>query len=739
MMLAVIALVIGLSGLPAATADNDDLAQQISRLASKGQFDQMVDRVLRSEPDADTSALGSLQADIRRYRDHLKDNRRISTQAMDKAVQKMREQAAEGNLTEALSSAVEASGLAEDLQAFLKQDAVTELVRKAETAAAKHLKDHQWLEALTLYRRLDLLFDDQNRYDAPIKEAARHLRMLRLYAPDTWFQMASEYAKAHDNPEPVRWDDPDLTWRKELDEITPTMLRQALAYSVKWHVEPCDYEKLMHGGVEGLDAMLQSRGLDKTFPVLRDKTKVQSFRAALKQIDLELRQQNTPMSYPDATAMIRRIMKANADTIKLPNEVIVYEMTEGALGTLDDFTAMIWPSQKKRFERTTKQRFSGVGVQISLVNDELTVVTPLSGTPAQRAGLKPGDRIVDINGKPTVGISLEQAVEHITGPEGTTVKLGVRSPGAEKTRHVTLERKTIRIESVKGFDRHNGGDWDFYVDRENKIGLIRLLQFGPDSAEEIDKAVQRMRNDNGLSALILDLRFNPGGLLGSAVEVADRFLDSGVIVAGVKPGHQQGGFLGLGDPRSWSKKASSRHTYGDFPVIVLINRGSASASEIVAGALQAHGRAQILGERSYGKGSVQEIQNVDVIPQLMQPRAQLKLTTQYYQLPNGRIIHRRPQSTTWGIEPDVKIKLTDRQTRRQIKARLILDILLDNTQEKVDIESVIGESETDDEPLPKLTDAYDLIEQGLDPQLESAVLLLRAQLLNNRVLVHGSD
>ncbi len=723
-----------------ATAQNDELALQIGRMASQGQFKQMVDRVLSAEPGADTAGLAALHQDIRRYKDHQSASRLLSAKAMDRALQDMRNQVAKDDLTEALSFTVEASGLAKDLKTFLQRQAIVDLVRQSEARANEHLQKHEWLEALALYRRLDLLFDDQNRYDKPIKDSARHLRMLRQYAPDTWFAMTRDYAKAHGNPEPTRWDDPDLTWKKELEEINARMLRQAVAYAVKSHVEPCAYEQLLIGGLEGLDAMLQTRGLDQTFTPLSDTAKVNKFRATLKQIELDIRQQTTPMSYPDATAVLRRVMEANLTTIRLPTEVIVYEMTEGALGTLDDFTAMIWPNQIKRFERTTKQRFSGVGVQISLVNDELTVVTPLSGTPAQRAGLKPGDRIVAINGKPTIGISLEQAVEHITGPEGTTVDLGVRGPGAQKTRTVTLERKTIRIESVRGFDRRNGGKWDFYIDRENKIGYIRLLQFGPDSAEEMDKAVRQMRNDAGLSALILDLRFNPGGLLGSAVDVANRFLDSGVIVSGVKPGHQNGGFFGLGDPRSWRKSADSRHTYGDFPVVVLINRGSASASEIVAGALQAHGRAQILGERTYGKGSVQEIQNIDILPQTMRPRAQLKLTTQYYQLPNGRIIHRRAQSTTWGIEPDVPIRLTDRQTRRQIKARLILDILRDNGQQQVDIEAVVGDSENNDEPpLPKLTDAYDLIEHGLDPQVESALLLLRAQLLGKRVLVRGSD
>ena len=158
---------------------------------------------------------------------------------------------------------------------------------------------------------------------------------------------------------------------------------------------------------------------------------------------------------------------------------------------------------------------------------------------------------------------------------------------------------------------------------------------------------------------------------------------------------------------------------------------------IVAGALQAHHRALILGERSYGKGSVQEIKGIVVDPRKLEAKAQLKLTTQYYQLPDGRIIHRRPGAATWGIEPDVHVRMTDRQIARQIKSRLLLDILRDNSQDQVKVESVIGRSDEDskDEPLPELTHAAQLLEDGLDPQLESAVLLLQAQLLDGSVLV----
>ncbi|MGB0768543.1 MAG: S41 family peptidase, partial [Phycisphaeraceae bacterium] len=262
---------------------------------------------------------------------------------------------------------------------------------------------------------------------------------------------------------------------------------------------------------------------------------------------------------------------------------------------------------------------------------------------------------------------------------------------------VTLTRKPINIESIKGFAHRDEGGWDFWVDRDAGIGYIRMTQFLRQSADDMDKAVAQMKREGDLNALVLDLRFNPGGLLSTAIGVVDRFIDRGRIVATVNA-------EGIATS---SQSATRRNTYDDdLKLVVLINQGSASASEIVSGALQDYERAVVIGENSYGKGSVQ-----DIFP-IGRGDALFKCTTQYYQLPKGDIIHRKDDSTTWGIQPDLEIKMTNKEVADWLEARRDADILI---------------AEEDRDPENPQTDPKDILADGLDPQLEAAVLLLKAK------------
>ncbi|MBI1372798.1 MAG: PDZ domain-containing protein [Phycisphaera sp.] len=306
---------------------------------------------------------------------------------------------------------------------------------------------------------------------------------------------------------------------------------------------------------------------------------------------------------------------------------------EGMVNTLNDpHTTYFSPEVLKAFDKQTRGSFSGIGAEISSENGLLTIVSPLEDSPAFKAGIQAGDVIMLINGEATDGLTTQQAVEKITGPEGTDVVLKIRHvDGMEK--EITITRKRIQIQTVKGFTRDGEHHWDFMLDKEAKIGYVRITQFSDPTADALKEALDKLKAD-GAKGLIIDLRFNPGGLLEQAIRISDMFLKSGRIVS----------TKGRTSPeRVWDAQAE---TEADFPLIVMVNEFSASASEIVSGALKDNGRATILGTRSYGKGSVQQVMG------LRSGAGAIKLTTAHYYLPSGRNIHKLPGADVWGVDPN---------------------------------------------------------------------------------------
>jgi carboxyl-terminal processing protease len=353
----------------------------------------------------------------------------------------------------------------------------------------------------------------------------------------------------------------------------------------------------------------------------------------------------------------------------------------------------------EEFNKSTQGEFSGVGIQIQLDDDgSLKVVSPLEDTPAYRSGVKAGDIITRINGKSAHGITINQAVKTITGVEGTNVTLTIRSQTKDGPleRDYVIRREKIKVASVKGWQHLPGGGWEYFVDPDQKIGYLRITNFTKSTGEELSKAVEEMKNHDA-KAIIMDLRYNPGGLLTAATDVADKFLSEGTIVSTKTDPSRD-------SPVQAPLEAHRSDDDCNLPLVVLVNQYSASASEIVSGALKDWNRALIVGERTFGKGSVQ------MLFPLKDRSAYLKLTTSHYYLPGGRCIHREENSTTWGVDPDVTVEMTPEQMRAAIDARQELDILRDagavapaTTQPNKDLMSV-------------------------DPQLSAAVLLLRMQL-----------
>jgi carboxyl-terminal processing protease len=342
--------------------------------------------------------------------------------------------------------------------------------------------------------------------------------------------------------------------------------------------------------------------------------------------------------------------------IKVDRRELMESAIRGMLDQLDPYSSYIGPKEIDRFHAAVESQFGGIGVQITLDDGQVKILSPLYGTPAYKAGLLAGDRIVEINGKSTEGFSLDDAVERMKGDLGTSVTLAVIHPGRQDKITVTLKRETIHVETVLGARRRSDGPWDFFLDHGRKIAYVRLTVFGRNTSGALREVLNTLRADK-MRGLILDLRFNPGGLLGEAVDVSDLFIVHGRIVS----------TKGRNSPeQTWD--AHVRGTFEGFPMAVLVNRYSASASEIVAACLQDHRRAAVVGQRTWGKGSVQ------TILELENGGSALKLTTASYIRPSGKNIHRFPdakETDQWGVTPEEGYELTlgDRETVELLDAQ----------------------------------------------------------------------
>jgi len=300
---------------------------------------------------------------------------------------------------------------------------------------------------------------------------------------------------------------------------------------------------------------------------------------------------------------------------------LIYGAIKGMVRSLDPHSSFMTKDEYQELMTETKGSFSGVGIEITIKDDVLTVVSPIEGTPAYRAGIKAGDRIVKIGENSTKDMTLLDAVKNIRGPKGTEVELTVVRKGVKEPLTFRIKRDVIPLKSVR------------YYQLTPEMGYVRISNFQSHTTRDLKNALHKLEKGEGLKGLILDLRNNPGGLLSQAVKVSDLFLDEGVIVS----------TRGRDKAQNISMSAHRNGTERRYPIIVLVNGGSASASEIVAGALQDNKRALILGTRTFGKGSVQTI-----IP--LADGSGLRLTTARYYTPSGRSIQLS------GIVPDVNVE-----------------------------------------------------------------------------------
>ena len=373
--------------------------------------------------------------------------------------------------------------------------------------------------------------------------------------------------------------------------------------------------------------------------------------------------------------VMEKVRKDYVDGQNVSYQDLVYAALKGMLNTLDPHSEFMEPEKYKELQNDTQGAFGGLGIVVSMKDNFVTVVAPMDDSPGFKAGILSGDRIIRIDGKSTEKMSLPDAVKTLRGDPGTDVRLTVFRPSSSQVQEFKLTRSVINIDMVKDVN----GKKEFPLP-DNKIGYVRLVQFGEKTSDDLETALRTLRKQ-GMQGFILDLRWDPGGLLEQAVDVCEKFLPRGQLVVTTE---------GRNAAQNSSRYASGR---GDeikgMPMVVLVNQGSASASEIVAGCLQDVKRAIIMGDRTFGKGSVQSI-----LP--LQDGSALRLTTAKYYTPSHKVIHEQ------GITPDIPVTMSEDEDR---------DIQLQRSPGGL-------ESLTDKE-RERAANAH-------DPQLERAMDLLKA-------------
>jgi len=380
---------------------------------------------------------------------------------------------------------------------------------------------------------------------------------------------------------------------------------------------------------------------------------------------------------------------------EVDTQKLVYGAAEGMVRTLDPFSQFLEPEMNREMKNETEGQFGGVGLRLNVKDEWLTVLTPMPGSPAYRLGILPNDRIVEIDGANAKDMDMDEALKRLRGPAGSKVSVkmlrGPDEAGEASWKPLTFDitRELIKIESV--------------VSRklDSDVGYARVEEFSAKTADDLASALRALAKD-GATSLILDLRNNPGGLLSSAVETSSLFLGEGKLIVytqGRKPESRQ------------DFTAGAKAPYETLPLVILINEGSASASEIVSGAMQDHKRAVIVGQRSYGKASVQSL-----IP--LPDGSGLRLTVAHYYTPTGRSIHRDEKHKIGGITPDIAVDVTpeneaklyeqwelvyakDKKPRSMVKPEdMVRDEVLDRAVELLKAREVLGALKTEAAPKP---------------------------------------
>lgn len=390
-----------------------------------------------------------------------------------------------------------------------------------------------------------------------------------------------------------------------------------------YYVDPVPLEPLIRWGLDNMEVCLRDPAFIRTNVANPSPERINRLRDGLRNRRERMREQSAVPSRHAARSEVLAACELARQALGVPSAAVILEFAYGACDALDDYTSYLTPDKLEDLYAMIDGNFVGLGIELKLEKQRLRIVGVIKGGPASEAGLKAGDQITKIGGQAIAGLSLDEAASRLQGTEGTPVELEIlHADGRSGTFRMT--RRHVEVESVAQAR---------IVEPEMGIGYIQLTGFQKSSTEELGKAIASLQR-TGMRTLILDLRGNPGGLLNVAVEIAEGFINQGIIVStrGRAPGQSQ------------VYRARSRATW-TMPMLVLIDRESASASEILAGALKDHGRATVVGQKSYGKGSVQSIFSLKAAP------AGLKLTTAKFYSPLSRAYSEQ------GVDPDLAVDI----------------------------------------------------------------------------------
>jgi C-terminal peptidase prc len=569
--------------------------QSVWETARRGDSAEL-DRLLRSVPaEVVSSDTGSrFQTALDLHNTNRSQAEAAQDESRDQTLQELRDHMDQDELVEALRSAIQFQDLSGEFDDALREPDVQRLTMWARDRIPQAESEGDWLLAQELLFLLRTLYEDTGefpaykRYDKHLDAVNRRLSLLARYAPRRLHALRAQAAERA-GEDPIEAFNPAnaVDWRERIDGTDHKMLKSALKLAAREHIEiegDQGWRVLLEGGLNALRILATTpgmvdgwiRSLDAQLDALGRGEEVDSW--VLRRV-------------------IDEVIEANARTVSLPNEVLFREFGDGAVYKLDEmyddpYSEVIWPDKLRRFQQATEGNFVGVGILIR--HDEkrqIMVVNALEGTPAYFAGVRPSDLIIEVDGESAVGWSLNDAVDRITGPRGEIVTLGLRREGHEDLIQIDVERDVIKLRSVKGWwkrDLSEDGDpdWNWYIDPLSRIAYVRLTQFTENTYFDLLQAWDEIARDGQPNGIILDLRYNPGGLLTSAVQISNLFVQRGLIVSG----EDKYGRKAFPDQRADPRRAA----FFGVPTVVLINKGSASASEIVAGCLQAHGAAVVV-------------------------------------------------------------------------------------------------------------------------------------------------
>lgn len=710
-------LAIAMPALATPTSTNappqDEIWRKSLELAAKGDF-KGANEAISQLPPKDGKITEQVRSWLTEYQAKHKARQELNQADFEKYVGYAKARIERKEYDKALDWANFASDVAADKEALLQSDWMRDLVNKSLERATELRKKGDWKGAWYLYADLGNLYDREPRYQKLEHEVLSQLRYDHMFK--------------------VEEGKPGNQWAERIDKVQWKDAEAALECIGLYYVEPADFKAVTEHGLEQVLLLAESETAQKSpaLPGLHNEDDRRDFISRVKErLDQVRAAPNVDRS--EAVRHFRRVVQQiNKETVRLPEELLISELMRGALEPLDDFTTMIWPEDTDEFDKHTRGDFIGVGISIiKNKSEEIEVVTPLEDTPAFRHGIQPKDIITRVDGKDISKLSLNKVVDTITGPKGTQVTLTIRR-GDEEI-EFPLVREKVKIQSVKGWERKPDGSWNFWKDKENGIGYVRLTNFQRNTVEDLDNAMSELQG-HGLKGLVLDLRGNPGGLLDSAWQVSSRFLNDGSPVVSTK---------GRNRAEDQVLEAPAQGPYANVPLVVLVDEASASASEIVSGALRDDGRATVIGTRTFGKFSVQNL-----IP-LSSSNAKLKITTARYYLPSGVSLHREPGSEKWGVEPQIAVPMCRWERFNAYQMRRDADLLggtkteekkadaakkeEKNDDSKLEVDPVTGDVVTkkDDkkDDLPPLDQPDENNRPKEDPQMDTALLVMRLKLL----------